>query len=138
MKHTVTSIDPASSLEAQRNVNLMTNVVAKQCLLFGIAIIINQAFLTTVIVFSFEDTYTTFESDISHRSIQPLEVTVNVVVIWLILRGNYDKYICLCKCCHIGIAKCCFKNVDNESIAKNPYSPLLELQDPQSSNLVLK
>ena len=44
-----------------------------------------------------------------------------VLILWLLLRVNYDKYICLCKGCHICIAKCCFKEVDIDKIVDNPY-----------------
>ena len=53
---------------------------------------------------------------------------MNVLVLWLILRRNYNKYIYLCKFCHICIAKLCFKGVDSKKIADNPYDTLSDYQ----------
>ena len=57
-----------------------------------------------------------------------LENIVNVIVLWLILRVNYNKYICLCGCCHKCIGKCCFKNMDTINMVDNPYEDM-ELRD---------
>ena len=82
-----------------------------------------------------------FASDIVVASAFTLEVTINVLVLWLILRVNYDKYIGACKYCHIGMAKCCIKNVDSIRVVENPYRQLLvdgTLPTVQSSNPVQK
>lgn len=92
-------------------------------------------------VFSFVGSYISVLSDVIIGSLQSFEVTVNVLVLWLILRANYNKYISLCKWCHICVAKCCFKRVDGNKIAQNPYSTLLignQSSFSQSNNPVSK
>ena len=58
--------------------------------------------------------------------IRTLENITNVLVLWLILRINYNKYICLCRWCHQCIGSCCFKNLYSVIMIDNPY---FELQD---------
>ena len=140
IKGIIQHIDPSISPEAQKNVDVMANVIAKHCLLFGMAILFNQGFLVTVFIYTFmPGGVASFASDIVVGCALTSEVTVNVLVLWLILRVNYDKYICLCKCCHIGVAKCCIKNVDGTRVVQNPYYELLveeTLPTQQSSNPV--
>ena len=95
----------------------------KHAILFGIAIFINQLFYAINIVAYFH--YTVWTSYCLSYMAAALETLVNVLVLWLILRVNYDKYIRLCKCCHIVCAECCFKNVDSRVVSMNPYQPLL-------------
>ena len=109
----------------------MTNVVAKQSVLFGIGIITNQAFLTTIFINTFVEPDMFFIVQVYTSCAQAFELSVNVLILWLVLRNNYNKYICLCKCCHIGMAKCCFKNIESNKVVRNPY---LELWDIMSSN----
>ena len=140
IKKTMSKIDPSISIKAQENINSMVNVAAKHCILFGISIIINQAFTTTVFISTYlaDGGLYSFLGDIITTIAVTLEATANVLVLWLILRINYSQYICLCKCCHIFIAKCCFEKVDNEAVIQNPYSQLLIQNDQQSSNPVMK
>ena len=119
IKGIVHNIDPSSSLIAQRNVNLMSNTVAKYGLLYGITIFTNQLYALS---FLYNELYLNGGFDNHFVDVaQVIEVSVNIVVLWLILRRNYDKYICLCKCCHFFMARCCFKNIDMRQMADNPY-----------------
>ena len=142
IKKIMQNIDPLVSAEAQKNVDVMTNVVAKHCLLFGTAIIFNQGFLVAVFISTFmPDGTQAIGSDVIVGIAASTEISVNVLVLWLVLRANYDKYICLCKYCHIGIAKCCIKNIDGKRVVENPYKELLveeAISTVQSSSPVLK
>ena len=90
------NIDPSISMEAQKNVNAMSNVVAKHCLLFGSAILFNQGFLVTVFVSTFmHNGVADVASDIAVGYAASAEYAVNILVLWLILRTNYDKYVSL-------------------------------------------
>ena len=125
MKKTIINIDPTLSKEAENNVNLMTNVITKHSLLFGIAIIINQGFYMTLVYGQFLQDWTIWAVYILSYTIRSIENMINVVILWLILRINYNKYIKLCKCCHICIGKCCFKNIDSSTAIQNPYRELV-------------
>lgn len=128
-KQTIFGIDPAASTLARKNVNIMMNVVAKHSLLFGIAMAFNPGYLVTVFLSATEiimkggyySEFAVYGTAIA----QTLEGFINVLVLWLILRKNYKKYIRCCKCCHICVAKCCFKNVDSKQIVADPYKDLL-------------
>ena len=107
----------------------MTNVVAKHGLLFGIAIFINPWYLIVIVLCTFKFVTDGFYSNFALLSIpstQTLECTVNVIVSWLVLRINYDKYIYLCKSCHICMIRCCFKdmNINMKKSVDNPYDLL--------------
>ena len=126
-KRTIIDIDPSTSDTAHKNVNIMMNVVAKHSILFGISIFINQGFIVTVFISTFFENggIFSFMGDYITTSTITLDCTVNVLVLSLVLRANYDKYICLCKYCHLCIAQCCFKNVDRKTVVDNPYHDLL-------------
>ena len=122
MRQTVINIDPSLSKEAERNVNLMRNVMIKHAILFGVAILVNQLFYAADIRAHFH--FTVWTSYCLSYMARAIETVVNVLVLWLILRVNYGKYIGLCKCCHICCGKCCFKNVDSMTVSSNPYKQL--------------
>ena len=127
IKITMANMNPLLSIKAQKNVNVMMNVVAKHCLLFGISIIINQGFTTTLFISTYlsHGGLYSFVGDVITTIAVAMECTTNVLVLWLILRINYDKYICFCLRCHLCIAKCCFKSVDEKAVVDNPYRELL-------------
>ena len=124
MGKTVIAIDPSLSKEAEQNVNLMRNVMVKHALLFGIAIFINQLFYCSdVVTYFYESVLMWYCIPFMARAIETL---VNVLVLWLILRVNYETYIGLCRCCHIGCGKCCFRNVDSMTVSSNPHKQLAD------------
>ena len=91
--------------------------MVKHVLLFGIAIFTNQLYLLSVLHSELsKDGYTWIM-----RTSQAIEVNINIIVLWLILRRNHTKYIRLCKLCHICIGKCCFENVDDMELMEDPY-----------------
>ena len=120
MKRTIRNIDPSLSSLAQKNVNIMTDSVVKHSLLFGMAVITNQMFITLLLWRRYDQSVNTNWVDMS----QVFEVIVDVIALWLILRGNRNKYICLCGCCHVCVAKCCFKKVDTNTVGNDPYTEL--------------
>ena len=128
MKKTIINIDPSLSREAEQNVNLVTNVVTKHSILFGTAVFINQGFYAVLIYNHFTKNFNDPITFISLPfEIRAIENVANVLILWLILRINYDRYITLCKYCHLCVGKCCFKNVNHRVSIDNPYSRLSDL-----------
>ena len=140
MKKLMINIDPSTSLKAERNVTLMTNLVAKHGLLFGIAIIINPAHLVSVILNSYFGGWDNFVADMTMNVTQVTEAFVMIFVLWLLLRVNYSRYIKLCKYCHIGVARCCFNNIDTMKLVDDTYqelnSVMIEISNEQSTATV--
>ena len=130
MRSMISHIDPSTSKEAQNKVYLISNTVIKHCALFGISMIINQGFYTFYLSWRVLKlpVYSNFYGTLSY-SIRAFENISNVIILWLMLRINYDKYICLCGCCHRCIGRCCFKNIDTKAISDNPYIKFKE-DDP--------
>ena len=125
MRHTIFSIDVSElTIQAQKNVNLIENTVIKHCILFGIAMIINQGFYSIGFYMAFAHKWGVKQWKDLMYSIRALENLVNIIVLWLVLRINYNKYIRLCGPCHKCIGKCCFKNTHH--VMDNPY---FELKD---------
>ena len=130
MKRIISNVDPSLSDKAQRNVNLISNTVTKHCVLFGIAMSINQAFYAI-------NLYERLTNSLWNvgcwtceiYSIRAFENIVNIIVLWLVLRINYDKYICLCGCCHRCIGKCCYRDIASNVISDNPYLVLNDSED---------
>ena len=103
----------------------ISNVLTKHVVLFGISIITNQSFFIYNFCASFERYYTHIATAlVGLYGMRELEVTMNVIVLWLVLNINYDKYIRFCKCCHLCVSKCCIKN--NQNPLQNPYLQLKE------------
>ena len=50
---------------------------------------------------------------ITAHCMRSVENTINVIILWLVLEVNSDKYVCLCKCCHSCILKNCMKEDPN-------------------------
>ena len=124
----IVNINPISTPE-EVNANVLSNTVVRHSLLFGITMIINQSFFSMWIYINTDnllDTMYFLQVQYLLWSLRALENLVNVLVLWLILRINYHRYICLCKYCHAFIGKCCFNSVDRDTMINNPY---LELDD---------
>ena len=139
MKTTISEVDETLSMQMEKSVNLISNTVTKHCVLFGIAMIMNQAFL--VVDLHGNATNSFIYSWYKHFafSVRALENLVNIIVLWLVLKVNYDKYICLCGSCHRCMGKCCFKSIESDTIVENPYYEYVELEesDIQSTSPVL-
>lgn len=134
LKQMIAEIDASLSLQAEKNVNLVSHVIVKHCLLFGVAMIINQLFFT----WNTYEVLASLEIYIWHLyvgySIRAIENVTNVLVLWLVLRVNYDKYILCCGRCHKCVGKCCFKNTDAGSIDDNPYFELRGVTESNDPN----
>eukprot|EP01084_Bolivina_argentea_P221048 374497_1 len=123
MRNTILGIDSISENE-QLHINLISNAITKHCILFGIAIVFNQSwFIFNLIYLFLSASYHTMISDLASYGGRSTEIMVDILVLWLVLRINYNQYICLCKHCHLGVSKCCFKQ---EHDISNPYH-LIEL-----------
>ena len=124
MRHMIIDVGPSLSTQVERNVNLISHTLIKHSLLFGIAMIMNQCFFIADLYLGIADAYEDIWFLYIVYSMRSLENVTNILVLWLVLRVNYEKYICLCKPCHKCIGKCCFKNVDTRIMVENPYFEL--------------
>ena len=80
---------------------LLWNVMIKHCILFGTALLANQSFyLTVILAFTIHDNSTFSSKVMSCCVVNAIENTINVMILWLALRMNNDKYVYLCKCWH--------------------------------------
>ena len=123
MRKTVIDVDIQSNIYQN-----IANVLTKHIVLFSIAIFTTQLFYIFTLIYSFEKW--TFQYKLGSLNLNILfalrsaGICMNVLVLWLVLNINYDKYICICKCCHLCVAKCCVKN--NTNPLQNPY---LQMKD---------
>eukprot|EP01084_Bolivina_argentea_P089821 161972_1 len=123
MRNTAINIDSTFSELAKKNKNLITNAISKHSVLFGIAIFVNQGWFASHLYRAFSGDYNFVVDKCLPYSIRALETVANVLVLWLVLNINYNKYICLCRCCHLCVGKFCFRYSD-ESLLHNPYYEL--------------
>ena len=102
---------------------LLINAMTKHCVLFGIALIVNQLYFLYDIYDLIFNVHRTIQSMfINTYIIRCVENAINVLILWLVLKINYNQYICICKYCHLCIGKCCIKQ---EPIVKeNSYQEL--------------
>eukprot|EP01084_Bolivina_argentea_P252141 423152_1 len=126
MRSTIININITMSDRTENQVNLIANAIVKHSVLFGIAIITNQGYYISM----FYDTMSGDYRDIVVNyclpySLRTLESFTNIIVLWLVLPISYDKYICICKYCHLGAFKCCMRN--RTVSLNNPYHQLEEL-----------
>eukprot|EP01084_Bolivina_argentea_P011076 20701_1 len=126
MRKTVAGIDVTVSIEAAKNANLITNLLIKHSILFGIALILNQAWIGSNVYYTLAQDYSIMATKIISYSLRALETTTNVLVLWLVLRINHRKYVYLCKCCHICAAKHMLKNSNSNTAINGPYHRLDE------------
>ena len=85
------------------------NVMIKHCVLFGIfGIFLNQAWYIEVWIDCFNTTQTNFPNIlIREYTVRSFENLTNIIILWLALKVNNDKYVYLCKCWHLCILNCC-------------------------------
>ena len=122
MRQTVVDIEVESNIYQN-----ISNVLTKHIVLFGIAIITNQS------VFMWSISYSFYDPPINDRIfimtityiIRSIEISINMMVLWLVLNINYDKYIYCCKYCHLCVAKCCISK--SQHPLQNPYHLLTDL-----------
>ena len=108
--------DDIESCFNQSGKKAVWNVMIKHCVLFGIALISNQSwYIANIITISkpLSSEISTNEMLIITFTIRAIENMINIVILWLILRVNNNKYICLCKCWHKCILKYCMKEDPN-------------------------
>ena len=84
------------------------NVMIKHSLLFGIAILMNQTWYISSIINALILSDTNYPLILirSYTS-RAIENAMNIVILWLVLKGNNNRYIYLCKCCHQCILRFC-------------------------------
>ena len=86
------------------------NLMIKHCVLFGIAIISNQTWYINSIIGYTNPKGSPLEYKIAESyTARSVENVINIVIFWLVLKVNNDKYVCLCKCWHSCILKYCMK-----------------------------
>eukprot|EP01084_Bolivina_argentea_P092909 167128_1 len=84
------------------------NVMIKHCILFGIALFVNQSWYIVNIIDDSDhlDVYVTL---IMIYVVRAIENAINIIILWLVFKINHHSYLCLCKCCHLCILKYCMK-----------------------------
>ena len=92
------------------------NVMIKHCILFGIALFSNQMWSLTVIVVdltSVDLKYGFASALIRIYMTRSVQLMINTVILWLVLKINNDRYVKICKCAHSCILKYCMKEDPN-------------------------
>ena len=84
------------------------NVMIKHCILFGIALLINNTWYIVNMINS-----PTASALIRIYTPRDVENAINIIILWLVLKINNDKYVYLCKCWHSCILKYCMKEDPN-------------------------
>ena len=92
------------------------NVMIKHCVLFGIALLSNQLWYVSVLV-----DIQSIQYVIDHWTsvllrvyvLRAVENLINIIILWLVLKVNNDKYVCLCKCWHKCILRYCMREDPN-------------------------
>ena len=102
------------------------NVLIKQVVLFMPAIIKNQLFFGYLFYASYRVPELSTEKYIPYLvvayMIRTFDISVNILVLWLVININHDKYICFCKYCHVWCTKCL--SPANNKPLENPYQRL--------------
>ena len=132
MRSMISNVDASLSNAAQRNVNLMSNIVVKHSVLFGMAMIINQAYFSIALYGDISDLWRLIWFRDLAFSVRALENIVNIIALLLVLKINYEQYICLCGSCHRCVGKCCFRHIDSKTISDCPYLELKEVVESES------
>ncbi len=113
--------DDVSLISGASNDNLeikdkraVLNVMIKHCVLFGIALVINEAFYVILFIWNFDKLFQNYSADILlGYTGRTIENVFNVIILWLLIKINNDKYVFLCKCWHICILRYCIKDKSN-------------------------
>ena len=104
----------SSNFDYSTDKRAIWNVLIKHCILFGIVLFINQSFYISIILSRLSIVKEVITTQfVQNHTIRSIENVVNIVVLWLVLKINNDKYICLCKCWHKCILKNCMKEDPN-------------------------
>eukprot|EP01084_Bolivina_argentea_P003010 5621_1 len=89
---------------------IILNVMIKHCVLFGIALISNQSWYIVnfagPVLIKASSLSKGFIREYTARSIENL---INIVILWLVLQINNEKYVKVCGCWHECILKYCMK-----------------------------
>ena len=153
-KDTIEGVEVADDLSSMSagsdhynyNTKAIWNVMIKHCILIGIALISNQAWYVTMIIGAVNESDTKPSSTlIKDYTARTLENTINIVILWLILKVNNNKYVYLCKCWHSCILKYCMKedpNIIREGFADDDNERILVVNQGMiinnSDNAVIK
>ena len=105
------------SMDYDYNKKAIWNVMIKHCVLFGFAILSDQSFYITNLT---QTGYKYIGWDVRYSKLlivhylcRAVGNTVSILILWLVLSINNDKYICLCKCVHSCTSKYCFREDAN-------------------------
>ena len=88
------------------------NVMIKHCVLFGTALVINQSWYIVNIIDD-SNVVNVYVTLIMIYSVRSVENAVNIIILWLVLKINSDKYVSLCKCWHVCLLRYCMKEDPN-------------------------
>ena len=144
----LSSIDYHGRMDYNSDKTAIWNIMIKHCVLFGIALLSDQAFYISMIIDDLESIVVL--NLFRDYGIRCIENVLNIVVLWLVLKVNNDRYVQICKCWHKCILKYCMKedpnmiregfSIDNGRSMDNPrmtlsalLGPLLEAKDSYDS-----
>lgn len=118
MRRIVVDIDIQSAMYLN-----IYNVLTKQVVLFLPAVISNQLFFAYLFYVTYVLPHLAVEEYVPYLvvayMVRTFEVVINILVLWLIININHDKYIRVCKYYHICCARCLSKH--NDKPLANPY-----------------
>ena len=107
------------------------NVMIKHCVLFAIAISSSQSFWVTTLFVTYDDSWSGnfgFSRRLIVRwTVRAIASSVNIILLWLVLRINNDKYICLCKCVHSCVLKNCMR--EDPNIIREGFADVNEMSN---------
>eukprot|EP01084_Bolivina_argentea_P031101 57580_1 len=106
-KDSVEGIDNVYHNDCDYGKKRIWNVMIKHCVLFGIVLVANQGWYISEFLWSLCPTLSV--ALIMVYTVRTVENTINIVILWLVLKVNNAKYVKLCKCWHVCITERCLK-----------------------------
>ena len=140
------SIDYDGRMDLDADKTAIWNVMIKHCVLFGIASLSTQIWYITGFVTIPAISIITLPSELLIQYTgRAITNAINIVILWLALKLNNDKYIYLCKCWHKCILKYCMKedpDIMREGFVINDKERMLvvnelSMQDVEGPNLIV-
>ena len=95
------------SIDQYNNKKSIWNVMIKHCVLFGVALFLNQSWYIINVLDNSDITLSW--ALVRGYSVRAVENVVNIFILWLVLKVNNHRYIWLCKCWHKCILRFCMK-----------------------------
>ena len=119
-------VDEVLNKDYETKVNMITNVLIKHTVLFGLALVANQFWYSYIVLNDLiKHQHSWFTDEIIPYMTRALENVINIIVLCLVLKIYYNQYICLCRYCHLCVGNCFMQN--HRITIDNPYQQLQSL-----------